>query len=83
MNDKCDCCGIEQVKIGEYDIFINDKKVGTMPSYNILILTYVKGRQICEDCMDKYMYINSIFTGQDVSSGGIKYFADGREREGV
>jgi hypothetical protein len=80
-NNKCDCCGIEQIKVNEYEMLINGKKVGTVPVYNVEISTFINGRRICEECMDKYEYINAIFTVQNVSRAGIKYFADGRERE--
>lgn len=82
-NNKCDCCGTEQVKTGEYEMLINGRSVGSVPYYNIDIMTHMHGRKICEDCMDKAMYVDSLFTGRDVSRGGIKYFADGRERESV
>lgn len=80
---KCSCCGTEKVQIGEFEIKIGDKKIDGIPAYNIQMITYIKGRDICEDCMDKYMYVDTIMTGRNVSRGGIQYFGDGREREQV
>ena len=80
---ECSCCGTEKVQIGEFEIKIGDKKIEWVPAYNIQMITYIKGRDICEDCMDKYMYIDAIMTGRNVSRGGTQYFGDGREREQV
>ena len=78
---KCDCCGTEQVQTGEVEFKIGNKTLTGVPTYNIQIMTSISGRDICEDCMDKYMYIDAIMTGRDVSRGGVRYFGDGRERE--
>lgn len=80
-NDRCDCCGTEQIQTTEYEMLINGKLVGTVPAYNITIMTYFKGKKICEDCMDKHMYIDALFMGRDVARGHIKYFGDGSKRE--
>ena len=81
-SSKCSCCGTEKVQIGEFEITMGDKRLNGIPAYNIQMITQIKGRNICEDCMDKYMYIDAIMTGRDASRGGVRYFGDGRERDG-
>ena len=83
MSDKlkCDCCGVERVKTGELSISIGEKTISGIPTYSVEMITSIQGRHICEDCMDKYMYIDSVLMGVDIYRNRIKYFGDGRERE--
>ena len=41
----------------------------------------IKGKQICDDCMDIYHKIYALNHDIDFSCGGNKYYADGRNLE--
>ena len=78
---KCNICGTEQKQIGEGKISCGDKQLGTIPIYNITILTYIKGKNICENCMNTYRKISALMDGWDFSCGGNHFYADGRNLE--
>lgn len=81
---KCDICKTEQKEIGELTFgFINkDGNTETLdiksPMYNIDLMTFIKGKHICNKCMDTYRKIHALHGDMDFSCGGQKYYSDGR-----
>ena len=74
---KCSICNTEAKVIGEYELRIGSN-TSIIPKYNIQILTHVGGKDICNDCMDKYYKIDALYRQRDFSCGGVEYYADGR-----
>ena len=79
--NKCNICGTEQKVIGEGTLSFGDNKTTKMPIYNITLLTYIKGKNICEDCMNTYRKISALMDDWDFSCGGNHFYADGRNLE--
>lgn len=80
---KCSICGTEQKQIGNFELTIDGQENSPIKieKYNIQLLTYLKGKHICEDCMDTYHKIYALFQDIDFSCGGKEYYADGRNLE--
>ena len=78
MNKICKCCGAEQIKRSTASITFNNKEMSGVPIYNIQIVTSWKGIDICEECMSRYTYLDSLFSNMNLSRGGIQYYSDGR-----
>lgn len=76
---KCSICGTEQKQIGNISFGLegSENKI-TVEQYNIQLLTYIKNKHICDNCMDTYYKIFSLFHDEDFSVGGNNYYADGR-----
>jgi hypothetical protein len=80
---KCSICGTEQKEIGECEISIvgSDLKPIPITQYNINIYTWIKGKGICDNCMDIYHKIYALKYDLDFSCDGNSYYADGRNLE--
>lgn len=74
---KCSICEQEQRIIDNGKVIIGDKII-ELPLYNIDLLTFIKGKNICNECMDIYNKIHALENNIDFSCGGTMYFADGR-----
>jgi len=74
----CNICGTEQVKVNIFKLCIDGEEAGTMPQYNINLFTGIKGKRICDDCMEKYYKIDALFMDRNFSCAGKEYFSDGR-----
>lgn len=74
---KCSICGTEQKVIGEYKMHIGDNTT-IIPMYNIQLLIHIRGKDVCNECIDTYHKIDAIYRERNFSCNGIDYYADGR-----
>ncbi len=51
--NRCNVCGKQQIKIGTWTIIVGEQE-SVSPMYNIDLLTFIKGKHICNKCMDVY-----------------------------
>lgn len=76
---KCDICGVEQEQVGSIGIKIgNIKTTFDIPTYNIELLACVKGKYICNTCMDIYHKIYALENDINHLYANIEYYDDGR-----
>lgn len=75
--NKCSICGVKQVETSTCSLEINGESVFNIPLYNIDLLTFIKGKEICNKCMDTYYKIKALKDDIDFSCGKL-YYADGR-----
>ena len=78
--NKCSICGREEKQVGTYKFEIDGQK-SEIPAYNMQLLTLIKGKHICDECMDIYYKIYALMQDEDFSCGGEDYYADGRNLE--
>lgn len=81
--DRCSICGRRRFKVGEYELTVGDDKESKskISVYNLELLTHLRGKPVCNYCMDKYHKIQALETGIDFSCGGNQYYCDGRNLE--
>ena len=79
---KCDCCGIEQVEMGKAKWKIGDTEF-TTPSYNVIIITSLNGKHICENCMHINTYVEALFNNINIGRMGVQYYADGSNPKNI
>jgi hypothetical protein len=76
---KCSICGTEQKVIGMAQMYIEDEKIGSeFPVRYPEILTSIKNKDICDNCMEIYQKIHSLFSGEDCIYNSKEYYGDGR-----
>lgn len=81
---RCSICGTEQKEIGTLKWRItnkdgeSEKDYNVSPCYNINLMTGLKGKEICDNCMDIYRKIYALEHNIDFSCGSNMYYADGR-----